>query len=388
MREKMNTPLSNSVVAFLFLVLLLASSFPIEGAPPAENIFTTHGCVLCHSLEGEKTAGKGPAVSSMPEFTSLLDFGASLWNHGPETIRNMESLRVAVPKLEGKDIASLISYIAFYRYYNTDRMAAGNATRGEIAWKGLKCSGCHSLEGESGKKGPVLHNYQNFTPVQMAQAMWAHGPKMTDTMGSHGIHIPRLSGEDIIDILAFIRSRAGLEQRVLSKEVGDPIRGAEVFKNKQCQSCHPVVEDSAHYGPQFERKPEYSKGTAGVAALMWNHSVGMRQQFIDAKLSLPVFKGTEMADLLAYLYLSAYSDKPGNAVVGKKLFEIKKCLGCHVAEASARRGSTPALNLVASMWNHLAGMGKGKAETPFPQIKPGEMKDLVAYLETNHLTLR
>ena len=311
------------MAALLCVLLFLSWQAPLGAASASENVFAQRNCARCHGLNGNGRVPGAPSVADMQLDGSLLDFGGRLWNHGPAMVKKSEQLNIALPRLEAKDIATLLSFVTAYRSANKDRTTVGDPSRGEIAWKGLKCASCHSLEGNPKKLGNSLVPYKNLSPVQMIQAMWKHSPEMSKALSENGINAPRITGSQMVDILAYIRSRTGMQNAVVFTELGNPLRGADVFRKKQCVTCHPVADTSTQYGPQFERRQEFKEGTAGVAALMWNHSVGMHKEMQHAGLAAPTFEGTEMADLLAYLYLSTYSEEPGDAVLGKKLFELK-----------------------------------------------------------------
>lgn len=377
------------LVALLITVTTFAaqvSTPPPNGhTVPENNVFVQKKCSLCHSLD-DKGLGGGPALSRMVLSNNVMDFGADMWNHGPDMMKKADEMKITFPHLETKEVEELISFMTAYRYYRKGSAVKGDPAKGEIVWKGMKCSGCHTLEGTPGRLGSDLQSYKDLSPIQMAQAMWNHGPDMISAMNDHGINVPRFSGNDMVNLLAFIRSRTGMKEGEVYGQLGDPTRGAQVFREKQCTTCHPVSGNNSGLGPKLERSQEFMAGTSGVAALMWNHSIGMWTEMKKSGLTLPKFKNQEMADLLAYLYLDTYTETAGDPAVGKKLFELKKCLTCHKPGTEVRlspKQTYSDLDFVTGLWNHLPEMNQkgANAGATFPMIGPGEMKDLVAYLQ-------
>jgi cytochrome c2 len=382
-------PFFPALVALLITVTASAAQVnapALNGrAVPESNVFIQKKCSLCHSLD-ENGLGGGPALSRMVLSNNLMDFGADMWNHGPDMMRKADEMKITFPHLETQDVGGLISFMTAYRYYKKGSGYKGDPAKGEIVWKGMKCSGCHTLEGASGRLGSDLQSYKDLSPIQMAQAMWNHGPDMISAMNEHGINVPRFSGTDMVNLLAYIRARTGMKEGEVYAQLGDPERGAQVFREKQCITCHPVSGGNSGLGPQLERSPEFMAGTSGVAALMWNHSIGMWAEMKKSGLSTPKFKNQEMADLLAYLYLDTYTESAGDPALGKKLFELKKCMTCHKPGADVRlspKRTYSDLDFVTGLWNHLPEMDRKTegAGSNFPVIGPGEMNDLVAYLQ-------
>lgn len=345
--------------------------------------FVRKQCATCHSLE-ENGAGGGPSLSRMVLSDNAMDFATDMWNHGPDMMKKADEMGITFPHLETKDVAGMVSFMTAYRYYKMGAKTKGDVAKGEIVWKGMKCSGCHTLDSTSARLGNDLAACKNMSPIDMAQAMWNHGPEMIAAMQEHGVKVPRFSGTDVVDLLAYIRLRTGMKDGEVYSQLGDPTIGAQVFRDKQCVACHPVSEGDS--GLKLERSKEFMQGAPGVAALMWNHSVGMWSEIKKNGLTEPKFKNHEMADMLAYLYLNTYTETPGDPVLGKKLFELKKCLSCHKPGSDIRVSQGRAytdLDFVTGLWNHLPEMNKQSQESAasFPVFGPGEMKDLIAYLQ-------
>ncbi len=175
-------------------------------------------------------------------------------------------------------------------------------------------------------------------------------------------------------------------------EIGDPMRGQSLFVAKGCVSCHAVRGAGGRVGPDLGRTAV--KGSFyEIAAAMWNHAVVMDEKMREFRLARPSFEGTELADLLAFLYFLNYFDEPGDPKLGKALFAEKHCIQCH---SLGREGGatgprlddlprgTPPLRIAQGLWNHGPAMVPAIRRMGFaiPQFQGSEIVDLFAYLRS------
>jgi mono/diheme cytochrome c family protein len=77
-------------------------------------------------------------------------------------------------------------------------------------------------------------------------------------------------------------------------------RGRTVFQEKRCGKCHGAPEKGAAQGLDFA-KSDKLKTQLEVVTEMWNHASTMEEKMLKESLEWPVFRGGEMADLVAYL---------------------------------------------------------------------------------------
>jgi len=124
---------------------------------------------------------------------------------------------------------------------------------------------------------------------------------------------------------------------------------------------------------------------------MWNHSQLMGEYIGSQGMKWPVFEGTEMADLLAYLYFLPFAGQSGSTDDGALVFKNKGCGWCHEAggggvgpdPVSFPRLRTP-VRLVQLMWNHAAEMEDEILikNSEWPKLTEKEMQDLYEYLRS------
>lgn len=364
---------------------------PMAGA----RLFQQQGCVRCHSMTGEE--GKiGPDLARVHLRGSLLDVAGAMWNHAPTMQSKMDELHLVPPKLTGQQMANLVAFLSAYQYYLKQLGKPGEPERGQQVFQAKGCANCHSLQpaGQASGSGPSLHGYAKLSPIQIAQAMWNHGPAMTKMFLELGLPQPEFTGSEMADLISYLqRAAAPTDAEPVYVEPGSPNRGRVLFDQKGCTSCHAVrgLGGAAGAPDLGKRREEFVRSVTEVAGLMWNHGIAMWEQMEERKVSLSQFEGNDMADIIAYLYFVNYFDKPGNAERGKDLFAKKGCVHCHqVADDGGTHGpdltASPAvgspIDTITAMWNHARQMEpQMRAQgIPWPKFEPGEMADLMEYL--------
>jgi mono/diheme cytochrome c family protein len=103
----------------------------------------------------------------------------------------------------------------------------------------------------------------------------------------------------------------------------------------------------------------------------------------------PVLSEKEMADIISFIYYLKLLDRPGDAVMGKQVFQEKHCASCH----SLKNGSisliaygayVTSVSLAQAMWN--AGQTMRQAQQArgiaMPLFQGREMADLQAFIRS------
>lgn len=123
--------------------------------------------------------------------------------------------------------------------------------------------------------------------------------------------------------------------------------------------------------------------------MMWNHSPAMWSTMRVAQIPRPQFSDSEMADLIAYLFVERYFEAQGSSNRGARVFEVKGCRGCHSGQAEPPgpsltpwQGKVSPITLATALWNHGPAMFAQMQEqqVPWPLFQPGEMVDLMEFL--------
>jgi len=358
----------------------------VEGS----RLFVNKGCVVCHAVDGE--GGKtGPDLGRISTGRTLLGMAAVMWNHSPRMTERIKEAKVARPKLTPEEMANLFAFLNYTGYLGSP----GDPKRGAEVFRDRSCIRCHAVGRVGGTVGPGLDHFKRYiSPVVLAAAMWNHGPKMQVVMEQAGIARPQLSGEDIADLLAYIRAagRGGPESAVYLLP-GNPEAGRRLFQEKRCASCH-GPEGTGGAGPDFRRRREdFQGGLTQVGALMWNHGPAIWQKMAEMKIPFPTLTGQEMADLVAFLYTLQYFAEPGSAARGRDTFASKGCAACHgpagrggsgAPDLTKALGTAAPIAIAAAMWNHGSAMAQeARARgVPWPNLEGRDLADLVEFLRT------
>ncbi len=360
-----------------------------EAAPPEGNPFTGRQrfeqkrCATCHSVWGHGGTS-GPEMSVAVAGKSFYELVGDFWNHTPQMIDQGVKLGYPWPTLDPTEMADILSYLYYLRLFDEP----GNLDRGAEAYSRLQCASCHTLRSRGGSMAGALDRFGAFPSLTaLAQAMWNAGPRMQQQQVQTGTPIPEFTGHDMADIQAFIRSEGRRRGRDTTLEpLPSPARGSVVYRNKGCGACH---DGSRRSAPELARST-LSKSASEITGLLWNHSYAMGARMGAQGVRFPQFAGSEMSDLIAYLYFLGYLGNPGDPKLGASVFKLKGCASCHQEGA----GGAPSLAdvvrrtdraaLASAMWNHAPQMHRIMAErsTFWPKFEPGEMRNLAAYLET------
>jgi mono/diheme cytochrome c family protein len=395
MRKGLSTIGFLALVLSTFLAAGRAWGFSDETLPTnpvaGSQIFIEKGCVLCHAIRGEG-GSIGPDLGRVELNHSLLEVAGIMWSHSPRMTEKLEELRAIRPTFTPKEMGDLIAFLYFLNYFGQ----SGDPKTGARLFKEKGCMRCHQVGSKGGQVGPALDSYKQYvSPIFMARALWNHGPEITAAMKKLGIKRPKLVGDDLNHILAYIQAASStvVERRFL--EPGNPQRGLEIFRKKGCFRCHAIKGRGGRIGPDLGRLPELRGSLTHIAGTMWNHGPAMWAAMRRMKTKPPKLTAEEMNDLVTFLYFLQYIDEPGDAKIGRALFSEKGCAQCHTLKEAEEgkitlaRGQTrdtgalsSPLAVVTAMWNHAPRMERvaEARRLTWPRFQGREMADLVAYI--------
>lgn len=182
--------------------------------------------------------------------------------------------------------------------------------------------------------------------------------------------------------------RAAEERYVLW---GDARSGSRVFTEKGCGSCHAIRGVGPNIGPDLGRIAQRLTMTQ-LAGTMWNHAPVMRKMAKEKGIVWKPFSGSEMRDLISYLYSISLLDQPGDPRRGERLFVERGCATCHRVRGKGgkigpdleqwKQYGSPIL-WAELMWSHALGMEEKMREfgVRWPRFEENEMIDLIAYIQ-------
>ncbi|OYV72499.1 MAG: hypothetical protein B7Z72_04640 [Gemmatimonadetes bacterium 21-71-4] len=365
------------------------SAPPDRGDPSAgRRIFLERGCVRCHAIWGNGGT-LGPDFATAGAGRSMQQLAGLFWNHTPRMIEAAERHGFQWPTLTEQELADVISYLYYIKLFDQP----GDPDLGQRWFQEKRCIECHRVGGTGGRVGPALDGYARYVaPIMLAEGMWNHGPAMQARQRDKGVPTPTFEGREMADIQAYIRRASALEPRqVVLLKPPLPERGRRLFAAKGCVRCHGPAGRGTAYGPDL-RAATLHLSVSEIAGVLWNHSFVMSSQMRARGVAFPKFQGTEMADVIAFLYYLRFNETEGNRAEGERIFRAKGCAGCHRPDRGPAIGPdlshsaavTAPMRLVAAMWNHAPAMFavmRSRA-VDWPRFEGNEMRDLSVYLRS------
>lgn len=351
---------------------------PAQNATAGAAVFGSKGCIECHGVRG-LGGREGPDLGRMGAHRSFYDLAAALWNHVPTLAPRSDETRPR--RMNSRETGDLFAFLYTIDYFHPP----GDVDVGRRLFTAKRCVLCHQVEGVGGVVGPdlsFLGQYRSSIPV--AAAMWNHGPEMQREMRARGIERPGFSGDDLVHLIAYLEAASGrITNESMHVVPGTAARGRTLFVEKSCARCH-GSRGQGGVGPALVGRAR-SGGLLGFAAEMWNKAPAMTREMRARGVELPDLNGSDMADIVAYLYSVGYFGDAGSASRGAGLLAAKGCASCHRPGGAAgdlrqERAYRSPTAVVTALWNHVRLPGAPSEDVEWGSLTPREAADLVAYL--------
>lgn len=364
------------MIRLLLLILIpvaaVAQTLPADSAR-GERLFESEHCIECHSVNG-KGARSAPDLGRPVDrdFTPAT-LASTMWNHAPTMWSAMSARNVQALNIDDQAAADLFAYFYSARFFERP----GDAGRGKRLFTERSCGQCHGISVPVNPLARPVSQWQSLgDPIALTAAMWNHSASMGKELLNKDIKWPQLTGQDLTDLLVYLRNLKATGKFAASFQTTAGAGGKQLFEQKGCVQCH-----RAGASPITWRL----KGTTltDIAARMWDHGVRMPAATIH-------LEPAEMREILSYVWASQFFESNGDAARGKRVFVAKRCAVCHDNSA----GGAPPLahgarnfseiTMVSALWRHgptmLALMKERKIA--WPRFEAREMSDLIAYLNT------
>jgi cytochrome c2 len=353
------------------------------------DLFQKKACVQCHVFGG--VGGKvGPDLSQPNgRARTPMQLASALWNHGPQMWREQDARQLR-PSLDSSETADLFAYFYSVSYFS----APGDAAKGAALFEEKRCANCHEktasiiAPNRQRRLGPPISTWTNVEdPLAWAERMWNHSGKIFSELSSVGTAWPQFSTQEMVNLLAYLRSLPEARSETAVFQPGDPQQGLTTFE-RACESCHSFGRRTADRKIDLlgRRSPDV---LTGYVAAMWNHAPIMQSR---AGNNFPVLGPGDMSNLVAYLFAERYFFEEGNVQRGAAVFQRKNCASCH--ELRRKETGAPDLTLSteryspitmsAAIWRHGPAMLKllQQKNLSWPKLEASEMTDLIAYLNS------
>ncbi len=198
----------------IFLLPVVASmampDIPRASAQAAGNaeaggaVFVSKRCDRCHRSKGEH--GTGPALEELRRPQGAFELAGRLWNHAPAMFAALSQQGLEWPQISSSEMSDLMAYLQA----DPARDPSPDLFKGRVALVRKGCLKCHALRGEGARIGPDLadHRADYESPVEWATKMWVHTPRMSAKAREVGVLYPRFVGDELDNLLGFLRSAA------------------------------------------------------------------------------------------------------------------------------------------------------------------------------------
>lgn len=374
----------------LVLLAALGSAAPAQetgGAAQSilsgSRLFGLMGCSGCHAVNGVGGT-TAPDLGGVEGGETFYGVAASLWNHLPQMVHQMDAQGLLRPRLDPWEAGDLLAFLAWLDYFDP----SGDPEAGKQVFTQKQCAACHQVAGVGGVTGPSLDVAGRYgSPVQLATAMWNHGSAMADTMRVRGLRRPTFAPDELRDLIAYLESASeALPDQPVYVLPGRAAAGRTRFEELQCTQCHGLAGEGGTVAPDLGRAGRY-RNMIEFAAAMWNKAPTMTRVMRQRGIDVPRLREGDMADLVAYLVSLRYFSEAGSRERGARLVRSKGCASCHGAAAPAlrevRTPDSPAA-VVAALWNHalIREGGPAEWEGAWPTLTAGEMADVAEYLQS------
>ena len=161
---------------------------------PPDRSFSLPSPALGHEsfVDNCQSCHNGPkAIDKTVADQTFMDLGAGMWNHAP-----LMNIR-AIPETEMRGILAWVWQLQYTG-------PAGNQVHGEQVFNSAGCLSCHRSPATKAAMRPKVEG--PVTPFSMVAIGWGEGRKMHASLAENGKAWPKLTPDDMNDLLAYINT--------------------------------------------------------------------------------------------------------------------------------------------------------------------------------------
>jgi len=276
---------------FSFFYSRLYFTLPGDAAR-GRRAFANKNCIVCHPLDRTgATDSIGPPVSDWAPVRNPILWAERMWNHAGEMYSRMEEFSLRWPRFTEQEMVDVLVYLEDLPTARSPGAVfePGEPEVGRQIFT-ARCETCHGFRPAVPGRVDLLERSVPLTMMGYAAAMWNHAPRMEARLGSD---LPLLEDAAMNDVVAYLFAESYFSGR------GDPATGERVYTEKGCVVCH-ELERAQTGAPELIQSTEVHSPVTMTRAL-WSHGPRMLEALEQRGMDWPVFEGSEMSDLIAYL---------------------------------------------------------------------------------------
>ena len=164
------------------------------------QMFKTKGCIQCHAIfgKGGKDAPDLGKTVSRSNVTALI---TQIWNHAGKMRARFQEKKLQWPYFQETEMNDLIVFLYSLNYEDT----AGDPKRGEAIFRENRCMDCHFKTDADRQK--IVQDLRSADAILFATKLWNHIPAMEAAMVTQAVPWPQMSGQQLRDVLAFLKNQ-------------------------------------------------------------------------------------------------------------------------------------------------------------------------------------
>ena len=261
---------------------------PVRGVA----IYERHRCGVCHALGGEGGI-VGQPLDKFSAYTSPVPLAQAMWNEGPAMRQAQTATGTPIPQFSANEVVDLQAYIREHGTRGGDErvtlLSLPDPAHGEEVFRNKRCLACHG----TGRAGaPDLGAAAlRMSAAEISGILWNHSYAMQNQMAEVGIPFPRFRDNELADLISYLHLIGYRGQK------GDASRGARVWSEKGCLTCH----DNQNVDAPDLVSSQVWADTIALSSAMWNHAPDMHDLMGEHGVPWPKFEERDMEDLTAYL---------------------------------------------------------------------------------------
>lgn len=183
--------------------------------------------------------------------------------------------------------------------------------RGAALFAEKGCERCHPARSVRAAAPSLTELRRPQGAFELAGRLWNHVPTMFALLGRAGVTWPRISAEEMADLMAYLQAEAARDPEP------DLFRGQVLVLRKGCLKCHALRREGGRTQPDLAEAREAYASAPAWAAAMWAHTPRMAEAAARMGLPYPRFAAGEMADLVGFLRHVAERGQPPSRARGR-----------------------------------------------------------------------